>query len=67
MNKAAVGFPLYAAKRNAQRGVEDSTAHLIDFCLATRARWPATRPADGRCGGEQIADRVVLTTMMPHR
>jgi glutamate-1-semialdehyde 2,1-aminomutase len=66
MNKAAGGFPLYAAKASGAR-VEDIDGHvLIDFCLGDTGAMAGHSPkpmVDAVV--EQIAGRGGVTTMMP--
>jgi len=66
MNKAAGGFPLYAAKASGAR-VEDIDGHvLIDFCLGDTGAMAGHSPkpmVDAVL--EQIAGRGGVTTMMP--
>jgi glutamate-1-semialdehyde 2,1-aminomutase len=66
MNKAAGGFPLYAAKAHGAR-VEDIDGHtLIDFCLGDTGAMAGHSPkpmVDAVM--EQIATRGGVTTMMP--
>jgi len=66
MNKAAGGFPLYAAKAHGAR-VEDIDGHvLIDFCLGDTGAMAGHSPkpmVDAVL--EQIAGRGGVTTMMP--
>jgi Glutamate-1-semialdehyde aminotransferase len=66
MNKAAGGFPLYAAKASGAR-VEDIDGHvLIDFCLGDTGAMAGHSPkpmVDAVL--EQIATRGGVTTMMP--
>ncbi|HEY2597355.1 MAG TPA: transaminase [Candidatus Dormibacteraeota bacterium] len=66
MNKAAGGFPLYAAKAHGAR-VEDIDGHLlIDFCLGDTGAMAGHSPkpmVDAVV--EQIAGRGGVTTMMP--
>ena len=66
MNKAAGGFPLYAAKALGSR-VEDIDGHpLIDFCLGDTGAMAGHSPrpmVDAVV--EQIANRGGVTTMMP--
>ena len=66
MNKAAGGFPLYAAKASGAR-VEDIDGHvLIDFCLGDTGAMAGHSPkpmVDAVV--EQIAGKGGVTTMMP--
>ena len=66
MNKAAGGFPLYAAKASGAR-IEDVDGHvLIDFCLGDTGAMAGHSPkpmVDAVV--EQIAGRGGVTTMMP--
>ena len=66
MNKAAGGFPLYAAKAHGAR-VEDIDGHLlIDFCLGDTGAMAGHSPqamVDAVVG--QIAGKGGVTTMMP--
>ena len=66
MNKAAGGFPLYAAKASGAQ-VEDIDGHvLIDFCLGDTGAMAGHSPkpmVDAVV--EQIAGRGGVTTMMP--
>ena len=66
MNKAAGGFPLYAAKAHGAR-VEDLDGHmLVDFCLGDTGAMAGHSPkpmVDAVL--EQIAGRGGVTTMMP--
>src|ERR1700688_1290888 len=66
MNKAAGGFPLYAAKASGAR-VEDIDGHvLIDFCPGDTGAMagPPPKPMVDAVV-EQIAGRGGVTTMMP--
>ncbi|MEP6752106.1 MAG: transaminase [Candidatus Dormiibacterota bacterium] len=66
MNKAAGGFPLYAAKASGAR-VEDIDGHtLIDFCLGDTGAMAGHSPkpmVDAVV--EQMAGKGGVTTMMP--
>lgn len=66
MNKAAGGFPVYAAKARGAR-VEDIDGHvLIDFCLGDTGAMAGHSPqpvVDAMV--EQVAQRGGVTTMMP--
>jgi glutamate-1-semialdehyde 2,1-aminomutase len=66
MNKAAGGFPLYAASAHGAR-VEDIDGHvLIDFCLGDTGAMAGHSPkpmVDAVV--EQIANKGGVTTMMP--
>jgi glutamate-1-semialdehyde 2,1-aminomutase len=66
MNKAAGGFPLYAAKAAGAR-VEDIDGHvLIDFCLGDTGAMAGHSPKPMvDAVFEQIAKRGGVTTMMP--
>jgi glutamate-1-semialdehyde 2,1-aminomutase len=66
MNKAAGGFPLYAAKARGAR-VEDIDGHvLIDFCLGDTGAMAGHSPAEMvEAVVEQIASKGGVTTMMP--
>jgi glutamate-1-semialdehyde 2,1-aminomutase len=66
MNKAAGGFPLYAAKASGAR-VEDIDGHtLIDFCLGDTGAMAGHSPKPMvDAVTEQIAGRGGVTTMMP--
>jgi glutamate-1-semialdehyde 2,1-aminomutase len=66
MNKAAGGFPLYAAKARGAR-VEDIDGHvLIDFCLGDTGAMAGHSPAPMvEAVVEQIATKGGVTTMMP--
>ena len=66
MNKAAGGFPLYAAKARGAR-VEDIDGHvLIDFCLGDTGAMAGHSPAAMvEAVNEQIANKGGVTTMMP--
>ena len=66
MNKAAGGFPLYAAKASGAR-VEDIDGHtLIDFCLGDTGAMAghSPKPTDDAVV-EQMAGTGGGTTMMP--
>jgi glutamate-1-semialdehyde 2,1-aminomutase len=66
MNKAAGGFPLYAAKASGTR-VEDIDGHvLIDFCLGDTGAMAGHSPKPMvDAVTEQIAGKGGVTTMMP--
>jgi glutamate-1-semialdehyde 2,1-aminomutase len=66
MNKAAGGFPLYAAKARGAR-VEDIDGHvLVDFCLGDTGAMAGHSPAAMvKAVVEQIASKGGVTTMMP--